>query len=269
MAELLNGSTFSEKIYNTFPEVYRREDKYQKYALKRYINTAGEGFKAVIEETNGVMDLKDADKVSSKFLSALFASHGLDIFNGLPEVFLRNLLPMLNTSFSRKGSISSVEYVCSVVSGVVCHVDVSNFKENNRLDVVVDMDTTNEKRFPSVEQLRRIVKEFVPFYCNVYIVFSFNFREDIRFIVKDSGIFDEILDRRKSSIYLNAQDLLEQEIKDQKLKESSGLFSDLYENTDFMDCDAYLLSENFCLSSDMGYDTIIINGKRTINTYNL
>ena len=40
----------------------------------------------------------------------LFKSYGLEIFNGIPELYLRKLLPSVSTLYSRKGSISSVEF---------------------------------------------------------------------------------------------------------------------------------------------------------------
>ena len=160
MAELLNSETFGDRIYSRFPEVYKRDDKDNDYALKRFIQTGGEGFKCVIDEINGISDLRDSDKTPVEFLPVIFSSHGLDILNGIPYNYLKNLVPNLNAILSRKGSISAIEYLCSVVSGIVCEVSTEHFSENNRVDIIIDMDYTTEVDFPSIEQLNRIVKEF-------------------------------------------------------------------------------------------------------------
>ena len=122
MSELLNSNTFGDKIYDRFPEMYKRDDKETGYQLKRFIQTAGEGFKCVIDEINGISDLRDNDKVDSSILPVIYASQGLEVFNGIPEPYLRNLIPLLNSLFSRKGSISAVDYLCSIISGVICHI---------------------------------------------------------------------------------------------------------------------------------------------------
>ena len=55
---LLDSGLFSEKIYDRFPLLYREEDVYQRYALKRYLQAATDGgFKPVIEEWNGITEL--------------------------------------------------------------------------------------------------------------------------------------------------------------------------------------------------------------------
>ena len=104
MSKLLDSDKFWENIYDRFPETYKRDDSYTRYSLKRFIKTAGEGFKVATNEINGITNLRDSANVDSKFLYAVYKNHGMELFNGLPEEYLRNLVNMINPSFSRKGS---------------------------------------------------------------------------------------------------------------------------------------------------------------------
>lgn len=269
MSELLNSETFGDKIYDRFPEVYKRDDKFNNYALKRYVKTAGEGFKCVIDETNGITDLIDSDKVDSKILPVVYSSHGLDIFNGIPETYLRNLVPTLNPLFSRKGSMSSIEYLCTVVSGILCTVNVQNFSSNNRVDVIVDMDSTQSENFPNVEQMWRIIKEFIPFYCNVSLVFNYSFKDSFLVGFKEFVCSDNITTTYKENSTFKFSDKLEDEYS-LTTKEHIDLFNgSIHENSNFLNSKIYTLTNNIFLNSCNGYDTIIINGETTVNTYNL
>lgn len=258
MSELLNSETFGDRIYERFPEVYKRDDKLNNYALKRYIKTAGAGFKCIIDEANGITDLRDSGKVASSTLPIVYSSHGLEIFNGIPETFLRNLVPTLNPLFSRKGSMSAIEYLCSVVSGIVCNVDVSHFSENNQVNVMVDMDNNVRGDFPSVEQLLRIMDEFIPFYCNASLVFSYTFKESFEITMRDFVEGDYLFgEKDTSSVLFN--DVLEDEVITSK-EDSIGLLNNSYmENSNFLNDPRLYLTDNIFLNSCNGYDNIIVN----------
>ena len=266
MSKLLDSETFGDKIYNRFPEVYKKDDKNNEYYLKRYISTAGEGFKCVIDETNGITDLKDYGKIDSKFLPVVYASHGIEIFNGLPELYLRNLIPILNPLLSRKGSLSAIEYLCSIISGIRCTVDTSNFSDNNRVNVVVDMDSNNTDNFPSVEQMWRILREFVPFYCNVSLVFSYKYQDTISVLFKDSNFLDVIYEETNDSPKIVMADTLEDESR-AKSDETFSFGRDLLENTNFLNSRKLYLNGNLFLNSWNGYDTITINGSMETKAY--
>ena len=269
MSELLDSNTFGDKIYDRFPEMYKRDDKETGYQLKRFIQTAGEGFKCVIDEINGISDLRDSDKVDSSILPVIYASHGLEVFNGIPEPYLRNLIPLLNSLFSRKGSISAVDYLCSIISGVICTVDTSHFLEDYRIDILLDMDTSIKDNFPSVEQLRRIVKEFVPFYCNTSLVFEYYFTDSFRVSLRDSGFRDYVVNETQGLISVLIEDTLEEEEVTENKQENYSLYNNsVNENSNFLNNPRLKLTNNIFLNSFNGYDTITINGVTTIKMYN-
>lgn len=195
--KMLDSSTFGEKLYNTFPEGYKFDDISTNYTLKRYIETCAEGgFKYVIDELNNILTLVDASSIDEELLPILFKNYGLEIFYGVPTLYLRKLLPMIGDLYSRKGSIASVEYITSIVSGVKTIVSLDeNYATNRRVNVMLMMDYGMQysKKFPTKDQLERIITEFLPFYCNVTIIYSFLFIEEAKgLFIGDDTAFDVI-----------------------------------------------------------------------------
>lgn len=119
MSNILNSDDFGLKIYNRFPPKYREDDAKVDFALQRYIQALSEGgFKYAIDEINGITNIIDPSKTDSKVLPILFKQYGLEIFNGIPETYLRYLLPKLGEAWTKKGSLSVVEFITSSLSGI-------------------------------------------------------------------------------------------------------------------------------------------------------
>ena len=137
MAKVLDSKSFGDILYKTFPESYRTDDIATGYALKRYLQALADGgFSEVIEETNNVLTLVDPEKINADLLPILFKNYGMEIFNGVPELFLRKLLPVVSDLYARKGCITSVEYLTSIISGVKSSVEVSDdFNNDHAIDV--------------------------------------------------------------------------------------------------------------------------------------
>lgn len=188
MSKILDSKTFGDKLYKSLPQIYRTADKDVDYSLKRYFQSLSDGgFSHIIDETNDLMSVVDSDKTSMKNLPSLFKSYGLEIFNGVPEMYLRKLLPLVGNLFSQKGSITPVEYLTSLISGVKSTVAVSEtFRDDHSLNVTLEMDYGQEQKdIPDKEQLVRIIKEFVPFFCNVTIVYSYFLAEELKIYLHD------------------------------------------------------------------------------------
>ena len=270
MSKLLNSEDFGNKIYERFPELYRRDDQYYDYALKRYIQSAGEGFKAVIDEYNGIADLRDSQKIDEKFLPVIYSSHGLELFNGIPVAFLRNLVPALNTSFSRKGSVSAIEYICSVISGAICNIEIDpKFSENKHINVTLNVDFDDKDNSPSIEQLKRIVKEFIPFDCNVTMVFSYTFRDTIEITLRTRYTPFKVTTEEGRNLLIDLDTkYTEDNIVPSEMEKLHPTNQSLYEDSCFLNNPRLLLSNNIFLNSFSGYDKIIVNGKTTLRDYN-
>ena len=117
MSNILDSEDFGLKLYNRFPPKYREDDISQNYALKRYLQSLADGgFKYAIDEINGIIDLIDPNKVNTEIFPILFSQYGLEIFKGIPENYLRYLLPKLGEAWSKKGSLSVIEFISSSIT---------------------------------------------------------------------------------------------------------------------------------------------------------
>lgn len=203
MSNLLNSNDFGLKIYNRFPPKYREDDVRENLALQRYLQSAGEGgFKFVIEEVNGLTDLINPDKIKAEHLPVLFEHYGMEVFNGIPEQYLRYLLPKLGEIYSMKGSLNSVDYVCTSLSGIKTLTDVSYDDFGNPLVTVkLEMDFNIGDFVPETTQLHRILEKFIPFYCDLLIVYSYLFYETGNLSVSDKH-FMNIIDTKNEKSYI-------------------------------------------------------------------
>lgn len=199
MSNILNSEDFGLKIYNRFPPKYREDDVGQNFALKRYLQALADGgFKYSIDEINGITHLIDPDRVDARILPILYKQYGLDIFNGIPEEYLRYLLPKLGEAWSKKGSLSVIEFVTSSLSGIKTTTDVTYDDFNNPLiDVKLEMDYSIGDYFPDVEQFTRLLENFIPFYCDMNLIYSYLFYETQILRAKDDYDIMNILDHRE------------------------------------------------------------------------
>lgn len=182
MSKLLSSEDFGKKLYNTLPPSYRTDDALENFSLKRYLNSLSDGgYSKVIDEINGILTLVDPDKIDAKLLPILFENYGMEIFKGISELYLRKLLPMVSELYSVKGTVTAIEYLTSIISGVKSTIEVeSEFEQNHSIDVRLEMDYEAEGSndgLPDREQLLRIIKEFVPFFCDVVIFYVYMFYE--------------------------------------------------------------------------------------------
>lgn len=175
MADRLNPNDFGLKLYNRFPPSYRVDDRDNKYALKRYLEAAADGgFKYVIEEQNGLLDLYDPQTSPLEVVYLLYEQYGLDLFHGIPEEFLRAFLPNLGLAWSKKGSLDVVEFIVSSLSGIKTSTEITYDDFDNPIVTVrLEMDFSMTDYFPNTEQFKRILENFIPFYCDPYMIYSY------------------------------------------------------------------------------------------------
>ena len=181
MSTTLNGTKFGGRLYDTLPHLYHSEDEMVDFALKRYLQALADGgYAYVIDELNGILDLNDPTKTPAEVLPVLFEQYGLPIFNGIPEAYLRKLLPILRDLYARKGATTVIEYLTSIISDVKSEVIISpDFKESYHIDIRLEMDYDQQgaRDLPDREQLLRIIKEFLSFFIEVTFIFSYLFYE--------------------------------------------------------------------------------------------
>lgn len=192
MSDRLSPSDFGLKLYNRFPAKYREDDADQKYALRRYLEAAADGgFKYIIEEQNGILDLIDPQSCSVKVLYMLYEQYGLDLFHGIPEDFLRAFLPNLGLAWSKKGSLDVVEFIVSSLSGIKTDTKVTYDDYGNPLvTVTLEMDFSVSDYFPDTQQFERILENFIPFYCDALIIYQYVYEEFGDLQATDFDFFD-------------------------------------------------------------------------------
>lgn len=200
---MLNPDKFGDILFNSLPRIYISEDNKNKHALKRYLKAISEGgFSNVINENKGLLDLHDSDKVSFNILEITFEQYGFPVFYGIPEMYLRKLLPIVGDLYATKGSISSIEYITGIISDVKSTIVLDeDFYENFKIYLTLDM--TSEKRnmndFPTQEQLLKIIENFIPFFFSVYVDILDNFNEFLAFSFEEESL-DELLTTKNQKL---------------------------------------------------------------------
>lgn len=180
MSKILSSEDYGLKLYNRFPPKYREDDVGQNLALKRYMQTASDGgFKYSIDEINGIIDLLDPNKTPAEVLPVLFRQFGLEVFNGIPEAYLRYLLPRMGELWESKGSMSAIEFMTSSLTGIKTSTEITYDEHDNPLITVrLEMDYNLGDFFPDPEQLTCLIEDFIPFYCDPFLIYSYVFFEN-------------------------------------------------------------------------------------------
>lgn len=293
MSQFLDSDNFGLKLYNTLPPLYRNVDADVNFALKKYLESLADGgFKYVIEEINGLTTLVDAESVASEYLPIIFKHFGFEVFHGIPELYLRKMLHILPELYSRKGTVVVIEYLTSIVSGAEANVEIiSNGEEykgeetvdnsllnhsnyilsNNfflngyyspygyketgkyRINLVVTLDDES-KDAPKIEHLKRIIKEFVPFFFETTIVFVYSYQENIEIKVDCSDtsvVGDNKVVEIDNGISVVDEEIMESTDSDE---ESSGMKNLMLDT--FLNNSTNLLSNSFCLNGIYNYDEV-------------
>lgn len=203
MSNILRSDDFGLKIYDRFPPKYREDDGAHSFALKRYLQaTSDGGFAHIINDTNGILNLIDPDSVDSSLLPILFSQYGLELFNGIPENYLRYLLPRMGEAWSKKGSLEVVEFITSAVSGIKPLPEIKyDEKENPLVEVKLEMDYNIGNYFPEIDQLKKLLRNFIPFYCDLEIYYTYMFYDSTALkMVDDVDLSFTLTDKDSASI---------------------------------------------------------------------
>lgn len=199
-----DNKDFGLKIYNKFPPMYREDDAKVNFALKRYLQAVGDGgFKLAIDEWNGLLDIYNPSNIDYNMLSILYEQFGFDLFYGIPEEYLRYLLPRLSEAWKKKGSLSVVEFVVSALSGIKTSTEViSDAQDNIQLNVRLEMDFNMGTFLPDPVQFKRILTKFVPFYLDSTLIYSYVFYESQKVLLAENYFFDEVKEDTKEYAFI-------------------------------------------------------------------
>lgn len=228
MSNLLNVNDFNSKIYSRFPNIYKEEDLNQKFALKRYIQALSDGgFRYIIEDINGLLDLVNPSTTDSSILEILSEYYGLSIFHGIPEQYIRQLIPHISTLLEKKGSLNVIEYLASIVSGIQVTTTIeysasgkATFESGDpfgyaifdnggtgtgditTLYVSFDMDVSLGDTVPNPTQMKRLLYQFLPFYLDLALIYTYLYH-DLAILHMQELFYDYIKDHSEDNISFN------------------------------------------------------------------
>lgn len=226
MSNILNSEDFGLKIYNRFPPKYREDDMGQNLALKRYLQALSDGgFRYIIQDINGLLDIKDPSRTSLDILLNLYKQYGLEVFNGIPENYLRSLLPYLSSVWKYKGSINIIEFVTTTLSGIKVSSDIKyNSYGTPIITVRLEMDFSLSDYFPSSGQFKRILENFVPFYCDLALVYAYVYSDENAIIFREFNNIDHITDTKVESRDISSTEMSKDKVNLAMDELSSSLF---------------------------------------------
>jgi len=189
---IMNSEGFGLKIYERFPPRYQEDDADNRFALRRYLDACGDGgFKYGIDEWNGILDFANPDQATPQALPLLYEQYGLPIFNGIPEAYLRYLLPRLGRAWQKKGGLDVIEFVASALAGVKTSTVVRYDQDYNvDVDLRLEMDYALGDYFPDTKQLYRLLEKFLPFYLGMTIIYAYVFHDEFSIHGEDTSRFD-------------------------------------------------------------------------------
>lgn len=199
MSNLLNSEDFGLKLYNRFPPTYLEEDAKVKFALKRYLQSLSDGgFKFIIDDSNGLIDLIDFQQTRPEVLPLLLEQFGLEVFHGIPEEFLRIIIPQMGKIWETKGTMKSIEFFTTLLSGIQTSIEFEyDEKDDLSLNIVLEMDYSVGDYVPDVERFNRLIDNVVPFYVDHDVIFRYYFECFATVKMQENLAYDIIHDNPK------------------------------------------------------------------------
>lgn len=203
MSTRIDGAGFGEKLYNSLPKMYRDIDEDNRLFLQRYLWALSDGgFQLVAEENNGILDIVDPARAVEEALPVLSAQYGFELFNGIPVQYARKLVELLGDLYAKKGTVEVLTYLASIIAGANVYVRANGGLEEMRLnhthtnadfvllgnewdrrfsqELVVELDwdaPESSRDVPDIDVMRKIIKNFTPFYIDTSIVYSYIYIE--------------------------------------------------------------------------------------------
>lgn len=199
---------FGNYLYNRLPELYRREDAKDgiDFALKRYLDVLDKGgLQLLFGELLTLYDLFDVDTCPKEVLPLISRLLGYNFIDEVDEFMQRKIVSNLVEIYKRKGTKSVIDFITREFT----HFDTKVVETQFRLfktwspkpkgipsSVYVeprtlgrhspDLDTcflfseegiynyhgiiiSCDAKASQVELLNRLLREFLPVYCNLYI----------------------------------------------------------------------------------------------------
>lgn len=198
---------FADHLYERLPEVYRREDakKGIDFTLKRYLEALDEGgVQLVFSELLSLYDILEVDKCPPEVLPLLSKMLGYNYIEEVDVETQRKIIANLIELYKRKGTKSVINFITREFTQFDTQVielqyrifktwspnpkgvPKSEYVEPRTLGNKVTYDTCHlysqkgmynyngvvvvcDAQSSQVELLNRLLREFLPVYCNLYL----------------------------------------------------------------------------------------------------
>ena len=198
---------FADHLYERLPEVYRREDarKDINFTLKRYLEALDEGgVQLVFSELLSLYDILEVDKCPPEVLPLLSKMLGYNYIEEVDVETQRKIIANLIELYKRKGTKSVINFITREFTQFDTQVielqyrifktwspnpkgvPKSEYVEPRTLGNKVTYDTCHlysqkgmynyngvvvvcDAQATQVELLNRLLREFLPVYCNLYL----------------------------------------------------------------------------------------------------
>jgi phage tail-like protein len=170
----MTGQELINHIYNKMPQVYRDADLTVNQQLKRYLDSLGAGFSALLNDINNFTALISPDDCPEAFLPLLYNSFGLDYVREIPAKYHRKILRNIGNLMQRRGTLSIVKYLMRATTSMECEVvysrdfDINGVKTYNlHATAVVDNINKLNNMDVSLKAVGILIRQFVPENVNI------------------------------------------------------------------------------------------------------
>ena len=205
MSSILSSEDFGKKLYQTLPPIYREDDSKVNFALKRYLEALDEGgVQLVFSELLSLYDILEVDKCPPEVLPLLSKMLGYNYIEEVDVETQRKIIANLIELYKRKGTKSVINFITREFTQFDTKVielqyrifktwspnpkgvPKSEYVEPRTLGNKVTYDTCHlysqkgmynyngvvvvcDAQASQVELLNRLLREFLPVYCNLYL----------------------------------------------------------------------------------------------------
>lgn len=165
-----------ERVYNNLPKSFRNADVGQRQQLKRYLDIiVSGGFSPLREETKGILNLIDFDKISAEYLPHLASDLGFRFPYDLDEQTQRIYIKNAVTSYRMKGTKKALLFMLRELTKFKVTVSVN--EDDKVLTVTMEVDLDRQDIEFLQGKTRFIIDEYAPPYGHLSLINIFMWEE--------------------------------------------------------------------------------------------
>jgi len=166
-----------ERIYRNLPKHFRNADEKQRLQLKRYLDIlVSGGFKPLREETEGLLDLINIEKIPAKYLPHLASELGFVFPYDLDEQTQRTYIKNAVLSYRLKGTKDALAFMIRELTQFKTDLDID--EDNKTLEIRLEVDLERHDFLNYVEKVDFLVEEYAPPFKSFDLINTFLWNEE-------------------------------------------------------------------------------------------